>query len=164
VANGVPSDHFAAALAQQSPDVAIVNFGSLGSAADIRDLHGEFPHTRLLVLANRPSQTESQQLLAFGATACLSKSSQARDILHAIHLASRGLHLLLPVDGAESASTGPELLTPRESEVLSRLRAGDSNAQIAAQLHVSIETVRTHARRVYRKLGVKTRRELVHRP
>jgi DNA-binding NarL/FixJ family response regulator len=161
VANGVPSDLFAATLEQCAPDVAIVNFGSLASAAEIRDLHDEFPHTRLLVLANRPSQGESRQLLAFGATACLSKGSEARDVLHAIHLASRGLHLLPPIDASErSAPSGPELLTPREAEVLERLRAGDTNAQIAAKLHVSIETVRTHARRVYRKLGVRTRREL----
>ncbi len=35
-----------------------------------------------------------------------------------------------------------------------------SNAQIAADLHISIETVRTHARHIYRKLGVSSRREL----
>jgi hypothetical protein len=63
------------------------------------------------VLANRPTAAESRQMLALGATACLSKSSAARDVLHAIHLAWRGLH-------------GPD------------------------------------ARRIYRKLGVKTRREL----
>ena len=40
------------------------------------------------------------------------------------------------------------------------LRGGRSNAEIASDLHVSIETVRTHARRIYRKLGVRTRREL----
>jgi DNA-binding NarL/FixJ family response regulator len=167
VATGVDADDFPATLERQQPDVAIVNFGSLKSAAEIRELHDEFPQTRLLVLANRPTPAESRQLLTFGATACLAKSSQARDILHAIHLASRGLHLLPPVEAAGTAaattSGGPELLTPRESEVLERLRAGDSNAQIAVALHVSIETVRTHARRVYRKLGVKTRRELVQR-
>ena len=55
---------------------------------------------------------------------------------------------------------GPDLLTPRESDVLELLQAGRSNAEIAQALHVSVETVRTHARRVYRKLGVRTRREL----
>ena len=35
-------------------------------------------------------------MLAFGATACLAKSTEARDVLHAIHLASRGLHVLPP--------------------------------------------------------------------
>ena len=58
----------------------------------------------------------------------------------------------------------PGLLTAREAEVLELLRTGRSNAEIAAALHVSIETVRTHARHVYRKLGVGTRRELRSEP
>ena len=44
--------------------------------------------------------------------------------------------------------------------MLELLRTGRSNAEIASTLHVGVETVRTHARRVYRKLGVRTRREL----
>ena len=56
--------------------------------------------------------------------------------------------------------TRPELLTPREADVLELLQQGRSNAQIGAALHVGIETVRTHARNIYRKLGVSTRREL----
>ena len=101
-------------------------------------------------------------MLSFGATACLAKSTEARDVLHAIHLASRGLHVLPPATatGAAAADLGPELLTAREAEVLELLQAGRSNAEIAHELHVSVETIRTHARRVYRKVGVKTRREL----
>ena len=82
-------------------------------------------------------------------------------MLHAIHLASRGLHVLPPAQSSRPPPPGPELLTPREAEVMELLQAGRSNARDrAATLHVSIETVRTHARRIYRKLGVRTRREL----
>jgi DNA-binding NarL/FixJ family response regulator len=102
-------------------------------------------------------------MIAFGVTACLAKSTQERDILHAIHLASRGLHVLPPANGHPYEESGPELLTPREADVLELLQGGRSNAEIASTLHVSIETVRTHARRIYRKLGVSTRRELVAR-
>src|SRR6202011_3626504 len=141
-------------LRRLSPEVAIVNFGSLRSAAEIRELTQAFPHTRLVVLANRPTATESRQMLAFGATACLGKGSQARDVLHAIHLASRGLHVLPPSGEEISEPAGPELLTPREADVLELIQSGRSNAEIAQALQVGIETVRTHARRVYRKLGV----------
>ena len=48
-------------------------------------------------------------------------------------------------------------LTQRESEVLSLLVAGLSNRAIAAKLVVSEETVKTHARGIYRKLGVSDR-------
>lgn len=160
VAFDVDHDQLTSALSEHGPDVALINFGSLTSAAELRDLHRQFPATKLVVLANRPTTSESRQLLAFGATACLSKSSEARDVLHAIHLASRGLHVLPPADGASARPPGPDVLTPREAEVMEQLRSGRSNAEIAHDLHVSVETVRTHARRIYRKLGVRTRREL----
>jgi two-component system response regulator DesR len=160
VASGVAPEQLAAALLAYRPDVAIINFGTLNRASELRDLHREFPDTKLIVLANRPTGAEVRQLLSFGATACLAKSSEERDVLHAIHLASRGLHVLPPADAQGYAASGPELLTPRESDVLELLQAGRSNAEIAGALCVSIETVRTHARRIYRKLGVSTRREL----
>jgi DNA-binding NarL/FixJ family response regulator len=161
VAADVPHERLAATLRATRPAVAILNFGSLRSAAEIRELAEAAPQTRLLVLASRPTPPECRQLLAFGATACLSKSTEARDVLHAIHLASRGLRVLPPQDAGAPAPVGPEVLTPREADVLELLQGGRSNAEIAQTLHVSIETVRTHARRVYRKLGVRSRRELV---
>jgi DNA-binding NarL/FixJ family response regulator len=164
VAEGVPHEEMERVIAREVPDVALLNFGSLRSPNDVRALHSVKPETRLLVLANRPSPSECNQMLAFGATACLSKETQARDILNAIHLASRGLHVL-PKTAREFGMTrmpGPELLTPREADVLELLQQGRSNAEIAGALHVGIETVRTHARSIYRKLGVRTRRELAN--
>jgi len=150
-----------------SPRVAIVNFGELRSPADVHRLHAAHPGTQIVVLANRPSAVEANQMLAFGATACLSKDTQARDVLNAIHLASRGLQLLpRAVAGDVSASAtvgeslGPDLLTRREADVLEHLQQGRSNAEIALALHVGVETVRTHRRNIYRTLGVRTRREL----
>ena len=60
----------------------------------------------------------------------------------------------------ERSIAAPSLMTPREAEVLPLLQRGRSNAQIALALHVGVETVRTHARNIYRKLGVSSRREL----
>jgi DNA-binding NarL/FixJ family response regulator len=162
VADDIPHGQLPRVLGADKPQVAIVNFGSLRSPIEVRDLHAGHASTRLVVLANHPSPSECNQMLAFGATACLSKETQARDILNAIHLASRGLHVL-PKTAREFGLThppGPELLTPREADVLELLQQGRSNAQIAMELSVGVETVRTHARNIYRKLGVKTRREL----
>lgn len=161
VAGEVPHEELRGELERHRPQVALLNFGSLPSAAEVRELHRGFPGTRLVVMANRPTAAEARQLLAFGATACLAKSTQARDVLHAIHLASRGLHVLPPADVREAGpEPAPDLLTPREAEVLELLQAGRSNGEIAQGLHVSVETVRTHVRRVLRKLGVRSRREL----
>jgi DNA-binding NarL/FixJ family response regulator len=160
IASDVPQASLEAALARHRPTVAILNFGSLSSAGDVRRIRTAFPETRLLVLGNHPSPAESRQLLAFGATACLSKGTQARDLISAIHLASRGLQVLPAAEPGRRRALRPELLTAREADVLELLHAGSSNSEIAAALHVSVETVRTHARHVYRKLGVSSRREL----
>jgi DNA-binding NarL/FixJ family response regulator len=167
VAADVEQEHLAGVLAELAPQVALLNFGSLRTPLEVRELAAAHPGTRLVVLANRPTPVECNQMLAFGATACLSKETQARDVLSAIHLASRGLQVLRRT-GTESdpdglPPRGPELLTPREAAVLELLQAGRSNGEIAATLHVGVETVRTHARHIYRKLGVGSRRELATR-
>lgn len=163
-AGGVPHERLPAAIAAHRPQVAVLNYGSLRTPLEVRELVAGHPGTHLIVLANRPTPPECSQMLAFGATACLSKETQARDVLSAIHLASRGLQVLRRTaadgDGETLPQSGPELLTPREAAVLELLQGGRSNGEIAAQLHIGIETVRTHARSIYRKLGVRSRREL----
>jgi DNA-binding NarL/FixJ family response regulator len=148
-------------LRAHHPDVAILDAGALVKLADIRQLSAGHPATRLVVLARDLSRTECAQLLAFGASACLGSDVQSRDVLNAIHLASRGLQVLprTAYPRGESSAVG-SMLTRREAEVLPLLQLGRSNAQIALTLQVGIETVRTHARSIYRKLGVSSRREL----
>ncbi len=141
------------------PQVAILDTASLYSPVEVRELTARHPRTHLLLLAEQPSGVECAQLLAFGAAACLAKATQVRDVHNAIHLASRGLQLI-PRDPAGGAF-GSGLLTARETDVLAQLQRRRSNAQIAAELHISIETVRTHARHIYHKLGVSSRRELL---
>ena len=63
-----------------------------------------------------------------------------------------------PVD----SPTAPQPhLTPRQAEVLRLLEQGRSTKQIAAELHLSTETVRNHIRRLFRALGVNSRLEAV---
>jgi LuxR family maltose regulon positive regulatory protein len=60
-------------------------------------------------------------------------------------------------------SRGTEVLTPRERTVLSLLAQGRSKREIAAELYLSFNTVHSHTKAVYRKLGVSSRREAVER-
>jgi len=159
VAADVPPGRLPVLLQSRCPQVAILNFGSMRSPAEVRELVAKYPATHLVLLANQPSGVECAQLLAFGASACLAKATQARDVLNAIHLAARGMQLTSRQRTPSSAASA--LLTPRESEVLVQLQQRRSNAQIAADLHIGVETVRTHARSIFRKLGVASRRELL---
>jgi DNA-binding NarL/FixJ family response regulator len=164
VACDVPMPEVEAAVKKHSPSVVLLNFGTLPSPAELQRLHEEHPESRIVVLANRPTSGDCDQLLSLGATACLSKDTQARDIITAIHMASRGMHVL-PRSAAAGgglerlADRGAEL-TPREAEVLALLQDGLTNAEISDDLSIGIETVRTHARSIYRKLGIGSRREL----
>ena len=164
VAEGVAMESVEAEIERHRPDVALLNFGSLGTPGRVLQLHRAHPTTRIVVLANRPTAAECNQMLSFGATACLSKETEARDIVNALHLASRGMHLL-PRSAAAGGLLvagvhGADLLTPREAQVLELLQDGATNAEIAHELSIGIETVRTHARHIYRKLGIASRREL----
>src|SRR5919107_2709580 len=164
LADAVPMDGVEPAIERHRPDVVLLNYGTLGSPGRVLQLHRSYPDTRIVVLANRPTAAECNQMLSFGATACLSKETEARDIINAIHLASRGMHVLPRSAAAGGSSTldiiGSELLTRREAEVLELLHDGATNAQIAHRLTIGIETVRTHARNIFRKLGISTRRDL----
>ena len=166
VASDIDLDRLETALDEHRPSVVLLNFGSLPQPAMIYQIHQSHPESRVVVLANRPSAAECNQMLSFGATACISKETQGRDIINAIHLASRGMHVLPrsaapETDPAEQFGLpAPELLTPREADVLELLQEGLSNKQIAHELSIGIETVRTHTRNIYSKLGISTRRDL----
>ncbi|MDQ6731466.1 MAG: response regulator transcription factor [Actinomycetota bacterium] len=162
VADDVEPDRIGVILRAHRPRVAILDVDALPALVEVSQLSRGYPDTRLVLLATDPNTAVCAQLLAFGASACLGRRTQARDVLTAIHLASRGLQLTPLASPASAAAPRPgfQLLTPREAEVLPLLQQGSSNAEIAAALHVAVETVRTHARNIYRKLGVSSRREL----
>lgn len=61
----------------------------------------------------------------------------------------------------DTPTAPPPHLTPRQVEVLRLLEQGRSTKQIAAELHLSTETVRNHIRHLFRALGVNTRLEAV---
>lgn len=166
VAADVEQRRLPVVLQAHHPDVAILDAGALAKLAEIRQLSGGHPATRLILLAHNLSAAESSQLLAFGASACLCSDTQSRDVLNAIHLASRGLQVTPRTASNPRGGSIVEgrMLTRREAEVLPLLQLGRSNAQIALVLQIGVETVRTHARNIYRKLGVSSRRELSASP
>ena len=162
VARDIATGRLSAVLRAHKPGVLILDAGSLRDLAQVRELAVEHPSTRLVLLGDDRSSVDSAPVLAFGAGAYLEKSTQGRDVRNAIHLASRGLQLLPRAAGDSPAPN--TVLTRREGDVLLLLRQGRSNAQIALALQIGVETVRTHARSVYRKLGISSRRALLPLP
>jgi DNA-binding NarL/FixJ family response regulator len=166
VAGDVEPARLDVVLRAHRPQVAILNVDALDKLARVRELSRLHPGIHLVLVASQPTMSTCAQLLAFGASACLGRDTQARDLLAAVHLASRGLQLS-PRHNGESVAppvAGSQLLTAREAEILPFLQQGRSNDQIAQTLQVGVETIRTHARNIYRKLGVASRRELIAMP
>ena len=104
-------------------------------------------------------------LLAFGASL---RSLLRRAIAQGTSHRSLAAELLAELDGESASDDGPvqplrEPLSERELAVLRFLPTMLSNAEIAAEMFVSANTVKTHLKHVYRKLDVSDRRQAVRR-
>jgi DNA-binding NarL/FixJ family response regulator len=144
-------------------DVALLDERSVVDQSVLRRLRVAGPHTGLIVLRNKVTPTHERQLFAEGVNACLPKDVSNTDLLTTVWLAAHGKYVLQSNDrpgqgGAKVIDVRP--LTSRQREVFTLICMGWSNAEIARQLHLEIETVRSHVARVYARLGVKSRREL----
>jgi DNA-binding NarL/FixJ family response regulator len=146
-----------------SAPVDIVLFDTFGRADDpvaaVRTLH-ETPEVGKVVLftgAPRPAQVGAA--LEAGASAVLSKARPAAALVEALERVNRGERI---IDGAGGQQPVPwpgaaRGLTARQSEVVSLLLQGLSNAEIAQALFVDVNTVKTHLRHAYKALGVRSR-------
>jgi DNA-binding NarL/FixJ family response regulator len=162
VASDVAHGRLPAVLRAHHPGVAILDADVMVSLSEVRDLRVRHPETKLVLLSKEPSISVWAPSLAFGASACLGRDTHSRDVLSAVPLAARGLQVVPQAPSAIAAGLGTRgsLLTAREAEVLLLLQQGHANAQIAVELGVGVETIRTHAHNIYRKLGISSRREL----
>ena len=129
---------------------------------------------RVLVLTTFENDDYVFEALRAGATAFLLKRARPAEVIRAIRLVAAGESLLFPAaireltaryaaadaPGGALADAG---LTEREREVLRLMAEGLSNAEIAAQLVVGTETVKTHVARVLAKLDARDRTQAVIR-
>jgi len=129
---------------------------------------------RVLVLTTYESDEYVYQALQYGASGFLVKDIEPGDLVHAIRVVARGDALLSPgitrrliadlVGRPRPNATKPQALaalTERERDVLARVAGGLSNDEIAAVLHLSPLTVKTHVSRTMSKLAVRDRAQLV---
>jgi DNA-binding CsgD family transcriptional regulator len=80
---------------------------------------------------------------------------------HLFKLLSSHVKMALSWRVTHREATKQVSLTPREREILERMRAGDSNREISALLGINPITLKTHVAKIYRKLDVQTRAEAI---
>lgn len=155
------------------PDVVLmdVRMPRVDGIAATRALLGREPAPRVLVVTTFENDDHVLDALRAGAHGFLLKRARPEEVVQAVRTVARGDSLLFP-DAVRRLATarppsGDELrsarLTEREGEVLRLMATGRSNAEIAAELYLGVETVRTHVGNVLGKLGVRDRTQAVVR-
>jgi DNA-binding NarL/FixJ family response regulator len=136
----------------------------------IEELRNANPLFAALVLTASLDRTEHARAVEAGAAGVMHKSADVDEILDATRRLGEGetllsqdeLVALLRLAGQNreevlEARASIEQITPREREVLQMLAQGLSNKEIAATLHMSVDTERTHMMNILNKLGVHSR-------
>ena len=160
------------AVAAEPVDAAVVDLALPdGSGADfIREIADGKTNVSTLVLSASLDPSQFAEAVEVGASAVLHKSAGLHDIVDAVRRMRAGEVLLSPDQVIEmlravsrkrreeqEARRAIEKLTRREREVLQALAEGLDSKQIAAKLHITFETERTHMVNILNKLGLHSR-------
>ncbi|MAT06597.1 MAG: hypothetical protein CL424_16280 [Acidimicrobiaceae bacterium] len=92
-----------------------------------------------------------------GVSAVILKSMAGADLVDALERVAEGDDVELSQTEGASGAANREPLSMREREVLAMLALGYRNAEIAGELYLSVDTVKTYVRRLFQKLGVNNR-------
>jgi NarL family two-component system response regulator LiaR len=148
-----------------SPDVVLMDvvMPAMDGVEALRRIVERRPETRVVMLTSYADERRAIEAVDAGASGFLLKDASPRDVVSAIRAAHRGEAVLHPAVAAKLMAerrrppAAHSDLTPRELEVLRLVARGLQNKRIAAELHLSEKTVKTHVSAVLRKLDVTDR-------
>lgn len=147
-------------------DVSLLGLGGIPATRRIREEH---PSTKVLILTMHDDPETVRDAIAAGASGFVPKNVGREDLTAAIRAVAAGAGFLHPsvtrpffkAFGEMAESARDVGLTERERAVLEQLATGKSTKEIARELYVGEETVKTHLSSVYQKLGVGDRVQAV---
>ncbi len=162
-------------IARHRPDVVLMDIRMPrcdGLTATAREVASD-PSLPIIVLTTFDADEDVVRALRAGARGFLLKDAPPPELVAAVRAAAEGRPVLAPGVLAQvmrltadhvpdpRSSSALDLLTPRERDVAEALARGASNAEISAELYLSLATVKTHVGRVLAKLGVDSRARAV---
>lgn len=163
VGEATTPDEAVAAAAELTPDLVLMDlqFGQATTGADAttRIRAADLPPP-VLVLTNYDSDGDILSAVEAGASGYLLKDAPPHELLAAVRAAAAGESALAPAIAGRllSRMRSPQAaLSGRELEVLQLVADGATNSAIAARLHITEATVKSHLVHVFTKLGVTSR-------
>ena len=160
---------------RMSPDVLLLEVATK-SAAIMRipaDILSTVPHARIILLSSDEDVTFVRSMFATGVLGYVLKAAAHSELFQAIRNVHRGRPFVDP--RISNSMANPQIgvnnatrrfsigkLSRRESEVLRAIAFGYTTKQIADAMNVSAKTVQTYRERIYTKLDLETRSDLVH--
>ena len=159
-------------VARLRPDVVVMDIrmplvDGIQATRDLRRRLAEPP--RVLVVTTFGEDENVYAALHAGAAGFLPKRARPAEIVDAVRIVARGESLLFPAAirtlAAAHVPTQPRRtvpdLTGRETEILQLMARGLSNGEIAGELYLGLQTVKTHVSSLLRKLGARDRTQAV---
>ena len=144
------------------PDVVVMDLvmPKKDGVAATTELREKLPTAKCLILTSFGTAEELQAALQAGASGILLKSTANSKLVATIRKVAAGKTVI--ADDVEQLLAEDQPipdLSPRQREILESITRGLSNAQIALQLDISAESVKTHMSKLFAKLGAATRAE-----
>lgn len=163
-ANGAEAVSQAIAL---RPDVIVLELQlpDFPGVKAIEQIRSAVPHSQVLALTVLDRSEDMLAACKAGAKGYLLKSVRGADVSRAVRQLAGGQAVLPPnlaarnLDELACPTPTPELLTGREKDVLFYVAQGLGNKEIANNLNISENTVKTHIRRILTKLNLRNRTE-----
>jgi DNA-binding NarL/FixJ family response regulator len=158
-------------VAETSPDAILLDLHMpvLDGIETTRRLTEQHPDVAVVVLTTYVDDLSVLAALKAGARSYLTKDADCADIVQALRSAATGLSVIDPAARAALLAAAasrpedppgrtlpgklPDGLTLREAEILSMIARGMTNPDIAAELYISTQTIKTHINRIFAKTG-----------
>ena len=166
VVGEAPDGETAVSLAERRrPDVIVMDLRMPGmdGIEATEEIMRRLPDAKVLIFTAYSERALLQRGLESGARGYILKEAPHETLLRAIEKVAAGETFVDPslMSALTQSRGGTDVLTPREREILQLLADGMSNADVAGQLFISQETVKSHVRHILTKLEADTRTQAV---
>lgn len=158
------------AMSQFKPRFLVMehNFDNSFSTNAIKEIKLKYPETKILILSNQLNSEEVKKVINMGVINYVFQDCTEKEMFNALKCCVKGekffcsktIDILIEDKITSKINYEVELISEREKEIILLLVSGKRPKEIADTLHISPNTVNTHKKNIYKKLGVNSSFEL----